>query len=63
MLHWQAKARTEDGLWARYWHETIHKSAGYLPNKPKSTSFPEHLKSLLKECLPHYEKLNTLPLE
>ena len=63
MLHWQAKAKSEDGVWAQYWYENLHNSTGYLPYKPKSTSFPEHLKSLLKECLPHYEKLNTLSLE
>ena len=62
MLHWVTGPRAEDGVWAQYWYENIHKSTGYLPYKSKSTPFPEHLKSLLKECLPHYEKLNTLSL-
>jgi len=63
MLHWATGPRPEDGVWAQYWYENIHKSTGYFPYKSKSTPFPEHLKSLLKECLPHYEKLNALSLE
>jgi hypothetical protein len=62
MLHWSAGSRPEDGVWAQYWYNTIHKSTGYLPYTLKLTPFPEHLKLLLKECLPHYEKLNTLSL-
>ena len=62
MLHWPTGARPEDGVWAPYWYESIHKSTGYLPYKPKSTPFPVHLKPLLRECIPHYEKLNTVSL-
>ena len=57
MLHWQAAARPEDGVWAEYWYANIHKSTGYLPYKPKTETFPEHLEPLLKECMPHYNKL------
>ncbi|WP_034057758.1 sulfotransferase-like domain-containing protein [Lacinutrix jangbogonensis] len=57
MLHWQAAARPEDGVWAKYWYTNIHKSTGYLPYKPKTKTFPEHLKPLLMECTPHYKKL------
>ncbi|WP_452226378.1 sulfotransferase-like domain-containing protein [Lacinutrix cladophorae] len=57
MLHWQAGARPEDGSWAKYWYTSIHKSTGFLEYKPKTETFPEHLKPLLKECLPHYNKL------
>ncbi|MBU2938384.1 sulfotransferase [Lacinutrix sp. C3R15] len=57
MLDWQAGARPEDGVWAKYWYANIHKSTGYLPYKPKTETFPEHLKPLLKQCQPHYNKL------
>ena len=63
MLSWQAKAKKEDGVWAKYWYTNIHNSTGYLPYKPKSTPFPNHLEPLLKSCLPHYEKLKVLSLE
>lgn len=57
MLHWQAEARPEDGVWAKYWYANIHKSTGYLPYKPKTETFPEHLIPLLNKCTPHYNKL------
>jgi hypothetical protein len=57
MLHWQAGARPEDGVWAKYWYANIHKSTGYLSYKAKCETFPEHLKPLLNQCIPHYNKL------
>jgi len=57
MLHWQAGARPEDGVWAEYWYANIHKSTGFLEYKPKTAPFPKHLEPLLQECLPHYNKL------
>ncbi|WP_055445362.1 hypothetical protein [Lacinutrix himadriensis] len=57
MLHWQAGSRPEDGVWAKYWYANIHKSTGYLAYKPKTETFPEHLKPLLNQCKPHYNKL------
>ncbi|MGB1309272.1 MAG: sulfotransferase family protein, partial [Oceanihabitans sp.] len=57
MLHWKAGARQEDGVWAKYWYANIHKSKGFLEYKPKTQPFPEHLKPLLQECMPHYNKL------
>lgn len=57
MLQWQAGAREEDGSWAKYWYANIHKSTGFLKYKPKTEPFPKHLEGLLKECIPHYNKL------
>ena len=57
MLHWSKGARSEDGVWAKYWYANIHKSTGFLAYKPKSDPFPKHLEPLLQECLPHYNRL------
>jgi hypothetical protein len=57
MLHWKAEARKEDGLWAEYWYKNIHKSTGFIAYKPKTTPFPNHLKPLLNDCFPQYQKL------
>ena len=57
MLHWKAEARKEDGLWAKYWYKSIHQSTGFIEYKPKTTPFPSHLKPLLNESLPYYQKL------
>ena len=57
MLSWQPGTRPEDGTWAKYWYHSLHRSTGFQPYRPKSTPFPEHLRPLLAECQPYYEKL------
>ena len=57
MLNWQAGARKEDGTWAKYWYDNVHKSTGYIPYQPKKEPFPEKLIPLLNECQPHYNKI------
>lgn len=62
MLKWEKGARKEDGIWAKHWYENVHNSNGFIPYKTKQEAFPEHLKSLLDECIPHYEKLKSLSI-
>ena len=57
MLHWEAGARKEDGVWAKYWYGSVHKSTGFQSYKAKTEAFPEVLKPLLKECIPLYKAL------
>ncbi|WP_411767933.1 sulfotransferase family protein [Winogradskyella sp. A3E31] len=57
MLSWTPQKRPEDGIWAKYWYDNVHKSSGFQPYKPKNDPFPMHLNPLLKECEPHYQKL------
>lgn len=63
MLSWKAGARPEDGSWAKYWYKSVHESTGFGKYVQKSEPFPEALKPLLDECLPYYEKLNTLAIK
>ena len=62
MLHWDAGARPEDGIWAKYWYSNIHKSTGFIPYRSKTEPFPQRLKPLLDQCLIHYRKLNSISL-
>jgi len=57
MLHWPAGPKPEDGVWARYWYESVHESTGFLPYRPKRDPFPESLRPLLEECQPYYDRL------
>ena len=57
MLSWPEGPRKEDGVWARYWYRSVHRSTGFQPYRPKTDPFPEPLKPLLEECLPYYEVL------
>ncbi len=57
MLKWEAGPRKEDGAWAPYWYHNVHKSSGFAEYTEKTEPFPEALKPLLAECLPHYDSL------
>ncbi len=56
MLSWPAEPRKEDGIWAKYWYQSLHKSTGFQSYQANS-NFPVELKQVLSECLPYYEKL------
>ncbi len=56
MLSWPAGPRPEDGVWAPHWYDSVHRSTGFEPYRPKS-SFPEKLRPLLDECRPYYDNL------
>lgn len=62
MLSWQAGPKTEDGVWAKYWYNSVHASTGFREYTPKTDPFPQQLQSLLAECLPHYEQLAQLAI-
>ncbi len=57
MLQWDAGARTEDGVWARFWYENVHKTTGFGKRKEIEDSLPEQLEPLYEEALIYYNKL------
>ena len=57
MLSWPAGPKPEDGVWAKHWYHNVHASTGFAPYRPNTEPFPQHLKPLLKECLPLYERM------
>ena len=63
MLSWKAGARSEDGLWAKYWYSSVHQSTGFGTYVKKSTPFPKHLEPLLAECQQYYEQLSALAIQ
>ena len=62
MLHWPPGPRPEDGSWARYWYESVHRSQGFAPYRPKTEPFPASLEPLLAQCRPLYERLSALAI-
>jgi len=57
MLSWDAGEIKEDGVWAKHWYESVHKSTGFMKYRPKKELFPEHLKPLLEKCKICYQQL------
>ena len=62
MLYWKPSKLPEDGIWAKYWYDSVHRSSGFAKYHPKTEPFPEHLLSLLEQCQPYYEQLVALAL-
>mgnify|MGYP002395675214 CR=1 FL=1 len=58
MLEWQAGARPEDGVWAKYWYSAVHSSTGFAPYEKKNEKLSDRLHALLEQCQYYYEKLS-----
>ncbi len=63
MLSWHAGPRPEDGIWAKHWYHSVHRSTEFQPYKPKTEPFPAHLVPLLRECNGYYEELKKYSLK
>jgi len=57
MLKWEAGPKKEDGVWAKYWYENVHRSTGFEPFKEKETEMPLHLEKIYLESKPYYDFL------
>ena len=57
MLAWPPGPRESDGVWAKHWYHSVHRSSGFQPYVAKTESLPGHLESLARECEPHYRRL------
>ena len=59
MLCWPKGPRKTDGVWSPYWYKNVMNSTSFTPYKISNELVPEEYKSLLEECLPHYNYLNS----
>ncbi len=57
MLTWQSGMRETDPIWAKTWYTTLFNSSGFIPYSKQDFTLAEHLKPIVEECLPFYEKL------
>lgn len=57
MLSWEAGARPEDGVWAKYWYHNVHQTTGFSKQESSSRPLPEHLRPLYNEASPYYKSL------
>ncbi len=62
MLTWKPGPLPEDGVWASYWYQNVHRSNGFQQYNEKQEALPENLLPLYKECEPLYQKLLTYSL-
>jgi sulfotransferase family protein len=58
MLSWPAGPRPTDGVWARYWYDSVWKSTGFGPYRESAdVDLPPDLESLAARCQPYYDEL------
>ena len=58
MLAWRPGPRPTDGVWAKYWYDSVWRSTGFGPyREPSGAELPSDLEYLAAECMPYYEEL------
>ena len=57
MLRWAPGGLPEDGIWARHWYKSVHKSEGFQGPEGKVTELDDDALDLMVEAMPAYEKL------
>ena len=57
MLAWPPGPRESDGVWAKHWYHSVHRSSGFQPYVARTDPLPGRLEPLARECEPHYRRL------
>lgn len=58
MLSWPAGPKPEDGVWAPYWYDAVHRSTGWAPWRPKDAELLPALEPVLAQAEPLYQRLS-----
>ena len=57
MLHWPPGPRDSDGVWGKYWYESVWQSTGFSPYREKSFDLSDKYRKIADAARPHYEQL------
>lgn len=57
MMTWPPGRRSTDGVWAKYWYESVERSTSFQPYRPKDQALPDHLQELFAEAEECYDVL------
>ena len=60
MLSWEPGPRNCDGVWAKFWYDSVWKSSGFALPRPSEEELSEHLNLILEEAIPIYQELREL---
>ena len=63
MLSWPPGPRDSDGVWARYWYDSVLQSTGFAPYRERQYALDNHGKALAEKARPYYEKLHQFRLK
>ena len=56
MLAWPPGKRSDDGVWASHWYESVEQSTGFAAPRA-ARPLPDHLRGISDACLDDYEML------
>ena len=62
MLSWPAGRRDSDGVWGRYWYDSVWQSTGFAPYREKIYRLDDHGQQLARAARPYYDRLYQLRL-
>jgi hypothetical protein len=57
MLLWPTGARESDGVWGKYWYESVWKSSGFAPYHERPLSLDPKQQSIADQARPFYDQL------
>jgi len=57
MLHWPAGPRTSDGVWARYWYDSVWRSTGFAAYRERACELTGPERDIAHAARPYYENL------
>ena len=60
MLRWRAGPRDSDGVWARYWYDSVLASTGFEPYRRPRIELSDKAQRTVQRCRPHYEHLHSV---
>lgn len=63
MLKWKKGARSEDGVWGKYWYKNLHNSSEFLKWHPKDTILTQAHERIANECFPYYDFLTAKSIQ
>lgn len=66
MLEWPAGPKAYDGIWAKYWYSTVHRSTEFIVQKNlarEDINLKPELEQLAQTCMPSYLELKKYSIQ
>ena len=58
MLSWPAGPRESDGVWGKYWYDSVWRSTGFAPLRERDYDLGPHERDLAARAQPYYQRLH-----
>ena len=57
MLSWPAGPRDSDGVWGKYWYDSVWQSTGFAPYRERNYDLHAREAAIAAQARPYYERL------